>query len=61
MPGGTAGVPELADGSRLDDVTLVLSGRGPTQTVWLVVDGADRFVEQGEVTDLFDPPKRKVA
>ena len=34
----------LADGSRLDAVTLISAGRGRTPTVWLFAQGIDVFL-----------------
>ena len=34
----------LADGSRLDAVTLVSAGRGRTPTIWLFAQGIDVFL-----------------
>lgn len=39
----------LADGSRLDAVTLVSAGRGRTPTVWLFVQGIDVFLPRRSV------------
>jgi transcriptional antiterminator Rof (Rho-off) len=44
----------LTDGSRLENVRLVLSGRARVQTLWLEVDGVDRFVEADQVTKLIE-------
>jgi hypothetical protein len=51
----------LADGSRLDDVTLVSAGRGRTPTLWLDVAGIDVFVDRLRVVDLWEPVARWAA
>jgi hypothetical protein len=45
----------LADGSRLDDVTLVSAGRGRTPTLWVYMSGIDLFVPRHDVIDAWDP------
>ncbi|MGI8685219.1 MAG: hypothetical protein ACR2MO_09060 [Acidimicrobiales bacterium] len=44
----------LADGSRIDDATLVSAGAGRTGTVWLFSGGADVFVPAGTVVDVWE-------
>jgi hypothetical protein len=39
----------LADGSRLDAVTLVSAGRGTTPTVWIFAQGIDVFLPRRSV------------
>jgi hypothetical protein len=51
----------LADGSRLDDVTLVSAGRGRTPTLWLDVAGIDVFVDRLRVVDVWEPVARWAA
>ena len=46
----------LADGSRMDDCQLVSAGRHGTRTVWLFANGADCFVSQTAVVDLWEAP-----
>ncbi len=41
----------LADGSRLDDVSLVSAGSG---TVWVFANGEDRFIPVGQVIDVWE-------
>jgi hypothetical protein len=41
----------LADGSRLDNVTVVSAGRGQVTSLWLDVGGMDLFVHQSQVID----------
>jgi hypothetical protein len=41
----------LADGSQLD-VEVVSAGRGRVTSLWLDLDGADLFVEKGDVLDI---------
>jgi hypothetical protein len=43
----------LADGSRIDDATLVSVGRAAARTLWLFSNGADVFVAHGDVIDLW--------
>lgn len=43
---------DLADGSRLDDCELVSAGRRGVQSLWIVANGADRFVALVDVTDV---------
>jgi hypothetical protein len=50
----------LADGSRLDAVTLVSAGRGRTPTLWLYSAGTDVFVARRDVVDAWEPqPPRR--
>jgi hypothetical protein len=44
----------LADGSRLDDVTLVSAGRGRTPTVWVYAGGIDVFVPRPHIIDAWE-------
>jgi hypothetical protein len=46
----------LADGSRLDAVTLVSAGRGRTPTVWVYAGGIDVFVPRSHVIDAWESP-----
>jgi hypothetical protein len=48
----------LADGSRLDGVTLVSAGRGRTTSVWVCTGGMDVFVPRTHVIDAWEaaPP-----
>lgn len=45
----------LADGSRLDAVTLVSAGRGSTPTVWLFAQGIDVFLPRRSVIAAWEP------
>jgi hypothetical protein len=49
----------LADGSRLDAVTLISAGRGRTPTVWIYAGGIDVFVPRPHVIDAWEtsPPR----
>lgn len=50
----------LADGSRLDAVTLVSAGRGRARTLWLYSAGSDFFVARDAVSDAWEPaPSRR--
>ncbi len=51
----------LADGSRLDDVTLVSAGRGRTPTVWIYASGIDVFVPRPNVIDAWESPPLRAA
>ena len=51
----------LADGSRLDAVTLVSAGRGRTPTVWVYAGGIDVFVPRPNVIDAWEAPPARVA
>lgn len=44
----------MADGSRLDAVTLVSAGRGGTPTVWIYAGGIDVFVPRPNVIDAWE-------
>jgi hypothetical protein len=39
----------LADGSRIDDCSLVSAGRGPAKTIWVYVNGIDAFLQPAHV------------
>jgi hypothetical protein len=45
----------LADGSRIDDATLVSVGRSRARTLWLYSNGADMFVAASAIVDLWQP------
>jgi hypothetical protein len=45
----------LADGSRLDDCSLVSAGRGATKTLWLVIDRIDAFLPMTDVVAIWEP------
>lgn len=44
----------MADGSRLDAVTLVSAGRGGTPMVWIYAGGIDVFVPRPHVIDAWE-------
>jgi hypothetical protein len=44
----------LTDGSRLDDCELVSIPRRTISTVWLYVDGEDRFVGADQISDVWE-------
>jgi hypothetical protein len=48
----------LADGSRIDDATLVSVGRSTARTLWLYSNGADVFVAASAVVELWQPSTR---
>jgi hypothetical protein len=49
----------LADGSRIDDCSLVSVGRGRTTTVWIFTNGCDLFVEFSDVVDVWEAAPRR--
>ena len=51
----------LADGVRLDGVTVVSAGRGRVTSVWLDVDGIDVFINRSEVMDARRPTDYRAA
>jgi hypothetical protein len=51
----------LADGSRLDAVTLVSAGRGSTGSVWVFAGGMDVFVPRPNVVDVWEEPGARAA
>jgi hypothetical protein len=51
----------LADGSRIDDATLVSAGRSNVRTLWLYSNGTDVFVPFAEIIDLWQPAHRSRA
>ena len=51
----------MADGSRLDAVTLVSAGRGGTPIVWIYAGGIDVFVPRPNVIDAWEAPPARVA
>ena len=44
----------MADGSRLDAVSLVSAGRGSTPTVWIYAGGIDVFVPRPNIIDAWE-------
>ena len=44
----------LANGSRIDDCSLVSLGRGRTTTVWIYTNGQDAFVDVSDVVDVWE-------
>jgi hypothetical protein len=44
----------LADGSRIDDCSLVSAGRGRAKTIWVYVNGIDAFVEPADVVAVWE-------
>ena len=44
----------LRDGSRIDDCQLVSCGRAALTSVWVYSNGSDRFVDLGDVVDLWE-------
>jgi hypothetical protein len=43
----------LIDGTRLDDVVLVSAGRTRHDTIWLFVNGQDRFIPAGDIWEVW--------
>jgi hypothetical protein len=50
----------LADGSRIDDATLVSAGGSGARSLWLYSNGADVFVRFADVVDLWAPALSRV-
>ncbi len=44
----------LRDGSRIDDCQLVSAPRARAATLWLFSNGADLFVDAGDVVDVWE-------
>lgn len=44
----------LADGTRIDECRLLSAGHPPTNTVWLVSDGADVLVRRDELMAVWE-------
>jgi hypothetical protein len=44
----------LADGSRIDDCSLVSAGRGRADTVWVFVNGTDTFIRLVDVVAVWE-------
>ena len=44
----------LRDGTRIDDCQLVSCGRQATSSVWIYSNGLDRFVDLGDVIELWE-------
>ena len=44
----------LRDGSRIDHCQLVSCGRAALSSVWIYSNGSDRFVDLGDVVDLWE-------
>ena len=44
----------LRDGTRIDDCQLVSCGRTAVASVWVFSNGFDRFVDLGDVVDLWE-------
>ena len=44
----------LSDGSRIDDCQLVCAPRARIETLWLFSNGADLFVDVGDVVDVWE-------
>ena len=44
----------LADGSRIDDCSLVSAGRGTARTIWVYVHGIDAFLHAADVLAVWE-------
>jgi hypothetical protein len=44
----------VADGSRIDDCSLVSAGRGRADTVWVFVNGGDIFIRLADVVAVWE-------
>jgi hypothetical protein len=53
----------LADGSRIDDCSLVSVGRGRSTTLWVFTNGCDTFIPFSDVVDAWEAasPSRRPA
>jgi hypothetical protein len=51
----------LADGSHLDNVTVVSAGRSGVTSVWLDLGGMDIFIHQSQVVDAWEPTGPRAA
>ena len=49
----------LADGSRIDDCSLVSAGRGRADTVWVFVNGIDTFIRLADVVAVWEAASRR--
>ena len=43
----------LANGSRIDDCSLVSAGRGRVDTLWIYANGHDAFIPCADVVDVW--------
>jgi hypothetical protein len=43
----------LANGSRIDDCSLVSAGRGRVETLWIFTNGHDAFIPLADVVDVW--------
>ena len=48
----------LADGSRIDDCSLVSAGRGSTGTVWVFTNGIDAFIQLADIVAAWEAAPR---
>ena len=48
----------LADGSRIDDCSLVSAGRGRAGTMWVFVNGIDAFIHLTDVVAVWEATPR---
>lgn len=44
----------LCNGDRIDDVPLISAGRDRTRTLWLFMNGADRFISVKDVVEVWE-------
>ena len=44
----------LADGSRIDDCSLISAGRSRARTVWVFVNGIDVFIHPADVVAVWE-------
>jgi hypothetical protein len=44
----------LADGSRIDDCSLISAGRSRSRTVWLFLNGIDVFIHPADVVAVWE-------
>jgi hypothetical protein len=51
----------LTNGKRFDDCRLLSAGHSPTNTLWLVSDGADLFVRRDELMAVWEVTEPRAA
>ena len=53
----------LADGSRIDDCSLISAGRSRARTMWLFVNGLDVFIRPADIVAVWEsaPLRRQPA
>jgi hypothetical protein len=44
----------LVDGSRIDDASLVSTGRGAITTLWIYTNRVDAFIQMSQIADVYE-------